>query len=390
VVFPCYTAIMDSIKFPSLSRTVYSLMVFFLAISLMSGCAPSSGGEEVDYAPLERNDWPVSTPEGQGLKSALIDRFYRDAGEQDTLYSLLVIKNGNLIAEKYFNGGSVNKRADLASVTKSFTSALMGIALNECDLDSLDQKMVEFFPEYVDQLEDPRKREITLEQMIQMRSGYPWEEFTPPRLSELFSSPNWIPHLVDFSLTSDPGTEFGYSNLTAHLAGVVIAKACGKNLITLAEDHIFDPIEGQMATWPSDPSGYNYGSGALALTARDAARFGLLYLNGGEYQNKQVIPAAWVESSLDRYSTGIYGEGLGRYLRDLGYGYFWWSATSGTHDFNYAWGHGGNLIVLIHDLDMVIVTTADILNGYSGDESWEKEGAIIDMVGKFIKSLPAK
>lgn len=390
MVLSCYTDSMKILKFPYLRLSPYLLLTFFLAAFLMGGCAPVLGGGEVEYAPQDRTDWLVSTPEEQGLKSKLVASFYQDAAELDTLYGLLVVKNGHLVAEKYFNGGAVDKRVDLASVTKSFTSALAGIALIEGCLDNKDVPMVDYFPEYADRLEDPRKAEITLEQILQMRSGYPWEEFTEPYFSELFTSPNWLPHIVDFPLTSDPGTEFGYSNLTAHLAGIIVAKACGDSLAVMTEEYIMDPIAGKMGTWSYDPNGYNYGSGSLALTARDAARFGLLYLNGGRYQNEQVIPADWVEASLDRYSTGIYGEQLGRYFRDLGYGYFWWSATSGKHEFNYAWGHGGNLIVLVHDLDLVIVTTASNLPGLSGEESWKKEGAIIDVVGKFIKSLPAE
>ena len=371
---------------PSQARAKVHLLLV-LVISLFSASCQSEKSTPVDYLPAFRDDWPVSSPADQGLDPDLVAKFYRNAAELDTLYSLLIVKDGQLIAEKYFNRGSIDTRADLASVTKSFTSALMGIALQECYLDGLDQKMMDFFPEYTDQLDDPRKAEITLDQMLQMRSGYPWEEFTYPYLQELFSSPDWQPHLVDFPLTSDPGTEFGYSNLTAHLAGVVVAKACASSLAVLADDYIFDPIDGEMGTWQYDPEGFNYGSGSLALTARNAARFGLLYLNDGVYKGRQVIPRAWVDASLARYSTGIYGDGLAG-LRDLGYGYFWWSATAGKHEFNYAWGHGGNLIVLVHDLDLVIVTTADTLPGLSGAESWEKEGAIIDVVGKFIKSLP--
>jgi CubicO group peptidase (beta-lactamase class C family) len=376
--------------FPSLGRSGPIILIFLIAASIFSGCAPDISEGEADYAPLLRGDWPVSTPEEQGLDPYLVARFYQDAEKLDTLYGLVVVKNGYLVAEEYFNGGSIDIPVDMASVTKSVTSAVMGIALESCDLDSLDQKMIEFFPEYADQLEDPRKKEITLEQMLQMRSGYPWEEFTDSYLNELFSSGNWLPHIVDFPLTSNPGTHFGYSNLTAHLAGVVVSKTCSKGLATLADKYVFKPIDGRVRNWQRDPSGYNYGSGSLALTARDASRFGLLYLNGGTYQDEQIIPADWVEASLARYSRGIYGSGLGGYLRDLGYGYFWWSASSGSHEFNYAWGHGGNLIVLIHDLDMVIVTTADNLPGLSGNESWPKESAIIDVVGRFIQSLPAQ
>lgn len=361
-----------------------SMIVLFLVSIFLTGC----GAKPADYTPLAREDWDVATPAEQGLDPKLLNRFYKNAAKLDTLYSLLVIKNGSLIAESYFNGGAIDKRADLASVTKSYTSALVGFALEEGCLSSLDQKMIHFFPEQEDQITDPRKTEITIENLIKMRSGYPWEEINPPYFSQLFSSPDWLPHLVDFPLVNDPGSEFGYSNMGAHLTGVIVARACDKDLYTFAEEHLFEPIQAKMGTWQYDPDNYYYGSGSLALTARDAAKFGLLYLNGGVYKGKQIIPAGWVEDSLKSYSHYIYGEQLGRYFRHLGYGYFWWSAEVGEHRFNYAWGHGGNLIVLLPDLDMVIVTTADILPGLEGEESWKKEGAIIDLVGEYISTLP--
>jgi len=120
------------------------------------------------------------------------------------------------------------------------------------------------------------------------------------------------------------------------------------------------------------------------------AKFGLLYLNQGEYDGNKVISADWVRESLQTYSENLYNNRLGNFFRDIGYGYLWWSARVGEHHFNYAWGHGGNLIILLDELDMVIVTTADPLHGVWGQEAWEKEGAIIDLVGKFIQSLPGE
>ncbi len=123
------------------------------------------------------------------------------------------------------------------------------------------------------------------------------------------------------------------------------------------------------------------------------AKFGLLYLNGGEYEGRRVLSADWVRASLERYSEDIKRAGWassqkGRYFRDIGYGYQWWSATAGAHHFDYAAGHGGSLIVLLHDLDMIIVTTADPLYELPAAEGWKYEGAIFDVVGKFIASLP--
>ncbi|MGD2157616.1 MAG: serine hydrolase [Anaerolineales bacterium] len=342
----------------------------------------------LEYQPLATGDWRVSTPSEQGLDPALIADLYRNAAELSNLYGLLVVKDGYLISEGYFNRGSIGQRAVLASVTKSYTSALVGIALDQGCLSSVDQRLMDFFPEFLGQIDDPRKRHIRIEDLLKMRSGYPWEEFTPPYLDRLVASNNWLPFIVEFPLTSDPGTEFGYSNLTAHLLGVIVARACGTGLLSYAQLNLFSPIDARVGTWPHDANNYYYGSGDISFTARDVAKFGLLYLNDGQYEGKQVISADWVNDSLQTYSHDIYNNKLGRYFRDIGYGYLWWSARAGDHHFNYAWGHGGNLVILLRDLDMIIVTTADPLHGVWGEAAWEKEGAVIDLVGKFIRSIP--
>jgi CubicO group peptidase (beta-lactamase class C family) len=362
-----------------------------MILSVLAGCTTAT--EDVDtvgFAPLPGDDWEVSTPDEQGLDPGLVEELYRNAAELDTIYGLLVIKNGHLIAEGYFNGWVVGGKVALASVTKSYTSALVGIALDQGCLSSVDQRMMDFFPEFEDQVTDPRKEEITIRHMLQMRSGYPWEEFAPPYLERLFSSNNWLTHIVDFPLTSDPGTEFGYSNLTAHLLAVIVARACDTDLLSYGRRNLFSPIQAEVGAWPRDAHNYYYGSGDISFSARDAAKFGLLYLNQGEYEGNQVVPADWVRESLETYSEDLYSNRLGRHFRDIGYGYLWWSARAGDNHFNYAWGHGGNLVILLDELDMVIVTTADPLHGVWGQEAWEKEGAIIDLVGKFIASIPGE
>jgi CubicO group peptidase (beta-lactamase class C family) len=342
----------------------------------------------VDYTPAEMPDWEVSTPEDEGLDPQLVADLYRHAANLPSLYGLLLVKNDHLIAEAYFNGRGRGYRGELASVTKSYTSALVGIALDQGCLSSVDQKMIDFFPEFAAQIDDPRKEQITIGDMLKMRSGYPWEEFTPPYLDTLYSKDNWLPFIVEFPLTSDPGTKFGYSNLTAHLLGVIVARACDVSLLSFGQQYLFSPMNTRVGDWWYDANGYYYGGEGISFTARDAAKFGLLYLNHGEYAGNQVVSADWVRGSLQAYSRGIYNNRLGYYLHDIGYGYLWWSARAGDHHFNYAWGHGGNLIVLLDDLDMVIVTTANPLPGVFGEEAWEKEGAIIDLVGWFIQSIP--
>ena len=368
-----------------------------LALSILVGASPRTEDlEAVEYTPLPGEDWKVSTPAEQGLDPMLVAELYLNAIELETLYGLLVIKDGYLIAERYFNKGSIKQLSGRQSATKSFTSALVGIALDQGYLSSVDQKMMDFFPEFAGQTTDPRKEQITIMDLLQMRGGYPDEELNPTYLEKMFFSDNWhwVPHLIDFPLLSDPGTEFNYSNLTSHLLGVIVARACNTDLKSYAQEHLFSPINAVVGDWSADADGYNMGALEIYVTARDMAKFGLLYLNDGEYEGKQILSADWVRDSLQRYSDNVkVGEWITSrygYFRDIGYGYQWWSARVGKHHFSYAAGHGANYIILLHELDMIIVTTADPLYGpdLAAGGGWKYEGAINNLVGKFINSLP--
>lgn len=347
----------------------------------------------VKYTPLPGNGWKVSTPTKQGLDPMLVAELYLDAAELETLYGLLVVKNGCLIAEGYFNEGSVKQLSKRASVTKSYTSALVGIALAQERLESVDQKMIDFFPESKDQITDPRKKQITIRQMLQMRAGYPWEE-TDMKYWDAIWTGEYLSLIEKLPLTSDPGTKFQYSNLTSHWLGIIVARACGKDLKSFGQEHLFSPLDVNVGDWNQDVNGYYIGCGDIQFTARDMAKFGLLYLNDGEYEGNQIIPSDWISKSLESYSddidtAGIKSGRVGRYLHDIGYGYQWWSATVDGHHINFAWGHGGQLIILLDKLGMVIVVTADPFWGKDLHwQAWKHEQANINLVGKFIKSLP--
>jgi len=367
-----------------------------LVLAMLPSCIPHgpSAAElsAVDYTPLPSDDWEISMPAEQGLDPLLVAELYYNAAELETIYSLLVIKDGYLIAEKYFNDGAVDQKDRLASVTKSFTSALVGLALDQGYLASLDQKMLEFFPEIAGQITDPRKEEITIRQMLRMRAGYPWEE-TDPVLWEGLLSGYYPPLIEEFPLTADPGTKFQYSNLTSNWLGIILARTTGQSLKSYAEANLFVPLRIEAGEWGTDAEGNNNGCANLHLTPRDAAKFGLLYLDEGKYKGNQVIPADWVRESLGRYSENINASGgfpanWGLVIKDIGYGYQWWSASSGGHDFNLAWGHGGQLIALLDEFDMVIVVTSYPFFLQHDEESWKYEMANVNLLGNFIKTLP--
>lgn len=347
----------------------------------------------VNFAPAQRGDWSVSTPAEAGLDPAVLAELYFDAVKLENLWGLLVIKDGKLIAEDYFHQGAIDQLSTRHSVTKSVVSALYGIARNKGCMPDLDRKMIEFFPEQAALIKDPRKRDIDIRQMLQMRSGYPTEFLSAELNDALFYSKNWqwAPYLVDFPLVDAPGTNFQYSNLSSDMLAVMLAQSCDTDLLPFAQNHLFDPINARIAKWSPGPDGYRMGWGEIQMTARDMAKFGLTFLDDGQYDGKQVVPADWVDESLQIYSRDPWiTPKIGRYLHEIGYGYLWWSARAGEHRFDFAWGHGGQLIVLLDDLDMVIVTTADpqLELDPVRDTGWQHEQAIINVIGRFIASLP--
>jgi CubicO group peptidase (beta-lactamase class C family) len=375
----------------SLTPTSIALILAMLVSAILAGCGGPSVDdlEAVDYTPLVRDDWPVSTPEEQGLDPMLVAELYYNAGELETLYGLLVFKNGYLIAEDYFHGGSLDQQVNVHSVTKSITSALVGIALDQGCLTSLDQNMMEFFPELSGRVTGDRKEQITIRQMLQMRAGFPWEESTAELMELLFTG--FHPStLVDVPLVRDPGTDFEYSNLTSHLLGIIVARACETDLKAFAQEHLFSPLDIEPGFWQQDWEGYYLGYSDLSLSAQDMAKFGLMYLNDGEYNGVQIVPADWVQNSQQIYSEDAWKIRVGGNWRDNGYGYQWWSVRAGDYRYNLAWGHGGQQIALLGDLDMVIVVIADPLHKQHGDEPWKLEKANLNLVADFVASLPGE
>jgi CubicO group peptidase (beta-lactamase class C family) len=290
--------------------------------------------------------WPQSSPEAQGLDTSIFVKARAEAQKLSHLHSFLVIRNGFLISEWYAPGRFADYAGHIQSITKSVLSCLTGLAFRENHLFSLDQKMMDFFPEYDHPGLDPRKYDITIQHLLTMRAGFDHDD-VPEDNQEYFSSPDWIQYAIDLPLRDNPGERFNYSNPQANLLAVIIARASGKNLREFAEEHLFGPLNISVRNWSQDPDGNYLGSMGLYLTPRDMARFGYLYLKNGQIDGQQILPSAWIEETLKR-----------RYP-ELGYGYLWWLITIVGFEGYDAMGYGGQLIMNIPELDMVIVTTAD-------------------------------
>ncbi len=375
-------------------RPLAVAVVFVLAGVLgLAACAgePDPTPEElaaVEYAPpAQVEGWEVSTPQAQGLDPDLVAEVYWRAERLESIYSLLVIKNGYLVAEKYYRVGGPYQKTNVQSVTKSYTSALVGIALAEGCLPSLDEPMMTYFPELQARLDDPRKEQITIRQLLQMRAGYPWLEASAEGMELLYHG--FEPaNLVDVPLTRDPGSGWDYSNLSSHLLAIILARACGDvDLMDFATEHLFAPLGTTPGRWQVDWDGYRLGYTELFVSARDMARLGQTYLDDGVYDGEQVIPAAWVTESWQKYTEDAWYYGVGPNWHSS-YGYQWWLIDAGPYTYSLAWGHGGQQIAVLPEQDLVVVVTADPLWGEHGDGPWAIEKSNLNLVANFIAGIP--
>ena len=373
--------------FDPIGRGCVSIGMLLIAV-LSMGCASCSGkAGGTGFEPAAGGDWDISTPEAEGLDRELVERLYANASNVETVRAVLVIKNGKLIAEKYFNDGSIDRRDTIQSVTKSFTGALTGIAVEQGLLEGLDQPIVDFFPELRTSI-DPRKQLITIRHLLQMRAGYPWEEASPEGMELLLHEGFRPRHMADVPLVREPGSGFDYSNLSSHALAIIIARAADRDLLLYARENLFEPLGIEPGEWRKSWEDYRMGFGELQVTPRDMAKLGQLYMNGGRWNGEQIVPEDYVEASLSSYTEDAWYYRIGRNVRHTGYGYQWWSAQAGKGRYNFAWGHGGQQIALIKEHDMVVVVAADPLYLQHGAKPWRYEKENLNLVGDFVAALP--
>jgi len=304
-----------------------------------------------------RDDWPArewktSTPAAEGIDPrglAEVERIF--AEQRPEVRSLLLIRNGRLVYEKYFRGASAEQAFNVKSVTKSFTSALTGIALREGLLRSPGQKLSELLPEYFDARTDARKREITLRHLLTMTAGFEWTENGTVTM-EWNRSADRTKFTLDLPLIVDPGKGHTYNSALSNLLSVIIARQSKVSLLEFARNQLFGPLGIRTQRWDTDQQGYYKGGSDLYLTARDMARFGFLYLNAGQWEGKQIVPVEWIWESLRPYSA------KDPFWAD--YGYQWWIGQDDELPAFFASGYGGQMIHIVPKLDLVVIVTSTI------------------------------
>ncbi|MHA2358969.1 MAG: serine hydrolase domain-containing protein [Candidatus Thorarchaeota archaeon] len=344
------------------TASIISIIVFLLLVPIISTQGYSVAQSDVvrDYWPTE--DWLNTTPEDQGLSSNQLDQIDNSIIENDIeIDSVIVIRNGYIVYEKYYGYSTQYMAHTIQSCTKSFMSALIGIAIDMGYIDNVSQPVISFFPNYTIDNWDPRKENITLYHCLTMSSGLEFHEVDIPYeependLFAMYRSNNMWQYVLDRPMEYNPGEHWSYNSGGIELLGGVIEQTTGYSVYDFAEEFLFDPIGIDYFSWWRVPASGQYGcGGGLYLRPRDMARFGYLYLNNGNWNGTQVVSSDWVN-----VSTRVYYDTGGWY----NYGYTWWSIPDTT--FYEATGHYEQKIFVLPEHDIVVVFTGDIQ-----DEDW--------------------
>jgi CubicO group peptidase (beta-lactamase class C family) len=314
----------------TLNRSLRTVSLACLAIVLVIQCV---------HAQQVSANRPVDTGKFAEAEKA--------ASELPRLHSLLVSQRGDVVLERYFNGARAARAANVKSVSKSIISALVGVAIDRGLVPDTGTPIRTYFPEIAKD-RDERKQQITIEDLLTMRSGL--ESTSNRNYGRWVQSANWVQHALAKPLFAAPGTEMEYSTGNTHLLSAILTKATRTSTWQFAQEALAKPLGFTLPRWPQDPQGIYFGGNDMLMTPRQMLAVGELYLRDGRVDDRQIVSEKWIEKSfVPRGISRISGQR---------YGYGWWMRDLAGHQSYFAWGFGGQYIILVPDLDLVVVTTS--------------------------------
>lgn len=334
--------------------------VLFAMSACGQGVANTSVPDPQQFDPVDALE--VATPASVGLDAARLDVLVGRirSGVYRDIHGLLIVRAGKLALEEYFHGWPADSIHTQQSVTKSFTSALVGIAIDRGVFEGVDERVLDFFPQWADSLDgDPRRDRITIEDILTMRTGTDYEEgYEGSPHSQLNALPTgWDRFWLERPMIAEPGTVWKYDSGGVITISSLFKARTGAHAIGFARKFLFGPLGITGDRWYVNQEGHPHMGGGLLIRPRDMARFGQLYLQGGRWGDVQVVSREWVERSWERHVT--FSPPRGRFT---GYGYLWWilppdPATGGSPIYA-AVGLYGQYIFVIPQHAMVVTVTA--------------------------------
>ena len=326
---------------------------------------------ERDYWPT--TEWRTSSPEEQGMDGDNLQEMVAYIKENRiAIKSAVVVRHGYIVLDENFQG--YQTRDNLKSVTKSITSALVGIAIDQGYIEGVDQTVLSLFPNRMIANLDARKQAMTVEDLLTMRAGLDWPsgpcwwaggaECSDYTTQIMLEDENSLQFILDQPIANDPGTTFIYTSGASHLLSTMITERTGLSALDFAKENLFKPLGIQNVGWQTDGEGINMGWSDIAMLPHDMAKVGYLFLNEGQWDGKQVISAEWVRASQQPLAVNNSNTGI-----QPMYGYQWW--VNPDLGFYNAAGAGGNYIIIVPGEDMVVVFTGNLSGDLQQDNYWE-------------------
>ncbi|MCR2821818.1 serine hydrolase domain-containing protein [Lederbergia panacisoli] len=274
--------------------------------------------------------------------------------QKEKINSCLIHHKGETIFQYYKNRKMENKLHKVNSVTKSFVSILVGIAIDEGLIKSVQTPIFPYFPD----LEDDIKKQITIEHLLTMTPGFKWEEFGDwgGRPFPMINSNNWVQFVLEKELVTAPGEIMSYNSGCSHLLSAIIQKASNMTLEKYAFEKLFKPLEITDYRLHQDSKGIGIGGFGLSLISKDLLKTGILMLQNGVWKNKQIVSKDWIEASTSKKYEGY--DWIGSYA------YHWWVLEDArlSSSIYFAMGYGGNFIIINPAFEFVIVFTSELFN----------------------------
>ncbi len=299
------------------------------------------------------SDSCYSTPEEQGMNSETLAagvEYLMDHREIYRIHSVIVIRNGHAVLDARFYPFSRRWRHEIASVTKSVTSTLVGIAIDQGFLDGVNLRVLDFFPDYTVANRNARKERMTLEHLLTMRSGFECDPSdSEATLTEMTGSPDWVQFTLDLPMAAEPGQRRVYCSPNVHLLSAILQRATGMSTLEFAQQYLFRPLGIFDVMWLTDPQGINHGWGDLYLRPEDMIKLGNLYLNQGMWSGGQIVSSWWTEKA----TTGA-GQQVPGWPPGEGYSYLWYYAPG----YYFASGRGGQWIYVFTEENLVVAFNA--------------------------------
>jgi CubicO group peptidase (beta-lactamase class C family) len=334
------------------------LFPIFIVIVIVSGFAVILLLNQPTNSTFE---WHISTPEKQGFNSNILKNMTDFIQAEDiNLHSCLIIRNDVLVFEQYYNGFDETRKHEIWSCTKSVTSSLIGIAIDQGYL-NIDDIVINLFPNKTFANIDERKQRMTVEHLLTMTTGLEWAGDT--EYVSMYPLSDWVQYVLDKPMVAEPGEVFNYHTGGSHVLTAILETVTGNKTRNFANEYLFGPlgINPESVSWTVDNQGIARGGSGLFLTPREMARFGLLFLHDGLWNGKQLIPSDWVlESTRSHF--------------DEFYGYQWWiypSIENNGHVIRNSFAARGYLEQMIYvmpDFDLVVVFTSNIVGGIGPDD----------------------